>query len=700
MFRTEDGVNLPMSMRFHRYVNSYWSAFIRDCVDEILTIGILVVAYEVVRDKVDGTVLIAPYVIKGELGSKYTITVGPDATRLGQLRFRFYRLVDQYGNACQPTYDPSVHIFHGFGYDPLSDGRLRSVVSSIVWQERYISKMYFYALRIEQTRSSGTIYIESTQAPGPAAPIDTYFADGDQVHRQDEMYWRKTERELEESERARTLASVNIMSELIETNINTTNVRDGVDLFESVGANTKIPIVPIPDGRRVARSNDPASVQNWASINRIYQDYVCTRYGVPREMLFSDGQRGTKDHSSLVRSQFEQSISVWKRALEQVLECVYNELFADDDADFMFADTVVQTLRKRPRTLDDDDDDDDANIGGNDSNNADGSGGGGGDSSNKKRKTNSKDLVIANHNIAAFGGTGRATVRMIGDNTVLGRAMAADEKRAQLMEFRKTLRSTVRQNGSVPEDKLADVVDRLSHTALPALIKEINQLPDSVDTEDPLFTVYADRLLDVVRERTRRHRVRISYVSIPHANIEDLFVLYTQGILKWDEYEQAVRAANNLPVHLTGTPEPWSFEQKAAMLGIGETVVHPGVEASKSMTAATSRTSANSKSKLNNNNNNNNNKKNTSKDESGDEDDDDDKTTNSKKKMTVKANDDSDSDDGKDESSTTDNKSKKRKRGRDKEDRDDDSDTESKKAAKRTDRKAKPKDPSASAKKS
>lgn len=606
MFRTEAGVNLPMSLRFHRYVNTYWSAFIRDCIDEILTIGILAVTYEVVRDKVDGTVLITPYVVKGELGIKYDITVGLDNSRLGQLRYRFYRLIDEHGNACRPRYDPDVHIFHGFGYDPLSDGRLRSVVSSIVWQERYISKMYFYALRIEQTRSSGTVYIESSQSMAQPTNGDTYFADGDQTTRQDEMYYHRTEREMEETERARQLASVSIMSELIELNINTDDVRDGVDLFEAVGANTKVPIIPIPDGRRIARPSEPSSIQNWADINRIYQDNVCTRYGVPRDMLFSEAHRATKDHSNVTLSTFEKNISGWKRALEQVLECVYNDLFGDDDADFMFADTIIQTIQHRKRELEPTDNDPASAAANNNTPSA--------------VKTNNSYFMTqaVTTTIPAITTKKRSPIGSNNhDHSMISQAMAADDARSQLMNFRKTLRSSVRKSGDVSDENIEDTVDRLSRMALPVLIKEINQLPDSIDTEDSLFTVYADRLLDVVRERVRVNRVRISYVSIPNTNVQDLWDLYLRCIMPWNEYEQAVRAANNLPVHLEGTLEPWSFEQKAVMLGMMvETTVNPP------NTASNSKSKSKSKSKSQ--------KKPNDSGSGGDDDDDDAKKVDNK----------------------------------------------------------------------
>lgn len=508
---------MKVTPKFKKHVDTYWRPFIRDCLDEIMTLGVVAVDYDVVRDPMDNSALVVPYVIKEGLGKDYDITIGPDRQRLGKKVFRFYRLLDvRTGTPIFPQVDPDVHIFHGFGYDPQPDGRLNSVAVSVLWQERFISRMYYYTLRAEQNRSDGSIFLESSVDEKRSVETTDRYFNGDKTKNNINTQYKLNKAELKVIEEAQQESYEDFMNKMKSNIAGTTLMNAGTIEFDAIGEKMDSAWVPLPHGRKVARIVQPSGLHEWANVNQSYHAYVCAAYQVPRHLIFFEGQRSMNDESGMLRNSFFTTIESWKKATEVILDTVYNNIYAGDDLKHEFTKILKDEL-DRDR---------------------------GGRWQPVKYQLSDPQFQIV---------TSAQSKRTIDTDVTaanLGQSHSALLKK--------------------PIDTTGD-----AHVSYATFFSDLYGAAPDASPEDALWRERAEQLIERVHNRATQSKVNVKYVTIPNITDDELLFKFSMGIVDWAMFKQISRGISNMPLELDDDTSNSSSSNKGGSGGGGKSDEDP-----------------------------------------------------------------------------------------------------------------------------
>lgn len=317
---------------FSDIVQRYWMPFMRDVLDEIFTLGIVVVRLQKLPGS--GGNHIVPVVISESMGFDYTVVVSKEHN---MKRFTYYKLRDSKKNGFptfeKPKKDPKVYVFSGFGYDPDYSGVLNSILAGSVGQDAHIHSMYRFAMRAEFNVTNPTLITETTpESQGIIGEADRYdsYVTGDRVVQESNNKFLKDERELAQLK----VHQDNYFRTLTETTGRPENPLDPptYDVFKKQQRDN---MFPLPTNHKLVNQQLPSPIRgsDWETLNRVYQDTMSAVYVVPRGKVFSDtGTTGTSAATSeSVEKSYLTNIKKWKSVFGEILTATYRCIYAEND---------------------------------------------------------------------------------------------------------------------------------------------------------------------------------------------------------------------------------------------------------------------------------------------------------------------------------------------------------------------------------
>jgi hypothetical protein len=306
------GKPLAITPEFGSIIQSFWVPFCRDVVDEIIVAGFV----PVMLVKVNGGQEIVPRVLKGTMGRDYNIMVRNTG---GILTYFCVRLVSRTtGKPITPKIDRKVTILTGFGFDPSCDGKLTSIMNSIIEQDNFISKMYSYTLKAEYNRSNPQLITETQPESAGLGKDDLmydYYGDWDKNKYKEEAKYRRNSDEIAQIVQMQMQAK--------------REMRDEMEM--AIAKQTDANIYPLPVGHKLAKQMLPQARSDWVEMNRHNEWLICAAMGVPRSLLIADV--GTRNDGSArsVQEGFNDTVNQWKNHLSDILTEVYRSIADEED---------------------------------------------------------------------------------------------------------------------------------------------------------------------------------------------------------------------------------------------------------------------------------------------------------------------------------------------------------------------------------
>ncbi len=304
---------------FQDHFNDHWIPYARGVMDEIWTLGIFAVRY-VYHPEED---LVVPVLIVGGEERDYTITVRRNQ-RTDSIQFTFYRFISRSTGKklLGPIVDPNVRVFSGFGYDPSIDGKLQSMVSTLLEKEIFLRHMSEFTLRAEYNLSNPMLVTETT--PTSAGAVDLgknkfdYYWDNDAIKEnvEDRFERNKAEIELMLEQQAKFFQSAMTTHDEIFT--------------KQVKGN----IYPLPVDHHLVQQQLPVRRGDWNELSQHYENVVSAAYGVARANIIADQGTRNEAGAGLVQRSFFTTISEWKRVLGRVLTLTYRAIYNDADVKY------------------------------------------------------------------------------------------------------------------------------------------------------------------------------------------------------------------------------------------------------------------------------------------------------------------------------------------------------------------------------
>lgn len=292
-------------------MSDFWLPCCREMVDQIISIGIVIIR-----------------IIELEDGLKVPVVIEPGACQLKMhyiLGLREYAVYDQQMNEI-----PETFVLDIFGHSPTSNGTFTSPVSNLLPEIRYINTLRGTSLIMEQKRADPVFMTESvdTKVDNVEGVNYDFYADGDM---QDTSSNNKFTRNRHNVEALR----------------NQQGLYD--DFFTggnpaSVGGNVLENMVNIPLGQRLI--NVPTQTGRGDVIGQIktFQDVVCGVLGVPRSLLMADTPHKSDEEGT--HQTFKKTILSWKTSLQAACERLYSIIYAET----IKKELIKAMSKKRKRT--------------------------------------------------------------------------------------------------------------------------------------------------------------------------------------------------------------------------------------------------------------------------------------------------------------------------------------------------------------
>lgn len=304
---------IKLKSGFKAMVDHYWTSFGKDVVDQICICGVVPVKLSRVRKGGDRV----PVVMNGLLNVDYQIGILMNS-RTGLKEFYYIRLRKN-NQMITPYIDNKVSILHGFGYDPTPDGRLTSLVTSIVEIDDFIRSMMFYTIKAENNKSDPTIF---TEVDASASPLKA------QGNRYD--YYVNRDREKSEAE-GRYETNIEEQLSAIQNQQAMMEQINEAALNPVYKTQYTSPIRPLPFGHKMAKQNLPQSRSDLSELFTHMERLICGSYKVPRTFLIADtamSENGVK----MTKETMTSNINDWKRLLSRIFTDVYRSLYGKTDS--------------------------------------------------------------------------------------------------------------------------------------------------------------------------------------------------------------------------------------------------------------------------------------------------------------------------------------------------------------------------------
>lgn len=211
--------------------------------------------------------------------------------------------------------DPKVVVYDGFGANPTVDGRLTSLMATIVPSIVLSAELHASLRRTEQVRSNPPIVTETVVDRGAqqeGAQYD-FYADADTSTINAESCFRTDEVSMEQLDRRRDM------------------LRDHLLGRETPSERVLENVVPLPANQKVSTTIMPNTRTDFTTIVQGIQNEICSAMGVPRSMLISDQYARTDVEG--IHSIFENTIMAWSKTISNFMTRVYHQMYLEDELD-------------------------------------------------------------------------------------------------------------------------------------------------------------------------------------------------------------------------------------------------------------------------------------------------------------------------------------------------------------------------------
>jgi len=277
-------------------MNDYWLPFCEQALDAVLAIGIVVVRFIDIADAARVPVVLEPNSVQIKL--------------LYQLGLRSYEVLDEQMNLV-----PDTLVLDLFGYSPTMEGRVQSMVCTLMPEIQYINILRGTSLSMEQQRANPPILTEvvDTKIDNSEGVQYDFYADGDMQDNSDANKFRRNRSNISQ------LKQQQAMYDSFFSGDSRTPSRGG-DILENV--------VTLPIGQKAV--GRPAMTGRADLVVQIknFQDIVCGVMGVPRSLIMADTRVGNDEDGT--HQTFHKTILWWKKNIQNACEYLYNIIYAED----------------------------------------------------------------------------------------------------------------------------------------------------------------------------------------------------------------------------------------------------------------------------------------------------------------------------------------------------------------------------------
>ena len=293
--------------------DEFWIPFSEQCVDAILTAGVVVC--DIIDHHTEPGV---PVVVPDTQYRLYSCTVGSshwfeaESIERGGGKARYYIVLND------------------FGSDPNTRGQLTSRISTLYNSQRWIRSMCDLALDAEHIRTAPTLLTQQRHGPRQdVAGLHTdQFCNADLVVSHEEDKFRRDEVALEQ---------LRVQEEAYES----MRLRDPGGKHKREMPN----MFCLPSDQELARQPVPESRTDLVPLIRLTEEQTCAVMGVPRSLLYSDSARvGVADHSS---DTMRVTLDWWKRQLTRILSQMYQIVYGKSDAMAVIKQTAGKGMTLR-----------------------------------------------------------------------------------------------------------------------------------------------------------------------------------------------------------------------------------------------------------------------------------------------------------------------------------------------------------------
>lgn len=300
-FKGKSGAN---ANNFSQHImEDFWLPFCEDALDQALTYG-----FVVWRTRRIGDTIVPIVCIK----DTYRLTVKEVD---GVLEYKIYDTGEKNNEELKGAY-----VYDEFGYRPLIDGTLMSMLHTLIPDIQYYFTMLNCQVSLEKKRVRPPILTQLTNnrgmgnGTGENEGIDyDFYADADIAEAEEDAKYKRNKAAVDALKNQQKLYD---------------DFFDPKDDQEVSAPSILDQMVPIPSGQTIASYNPQQGRNDIPIILKSLQDTICGVLGVPKSMIMSDTPH--KSDAVGTHQMFQTTIVWWKRQISEMCQMIYNIINAKE----------------------------------------------------------------------------------------------------------------------------------------------------------------------------------------------------------------------------------------------------------------------------------------------------------------------------------------------------------------------------------
>ena len=300
-FKGKSGAN---ANNFSQHImEDFWLPFCEDALDQALTYGFVVWRTRKIGDTV------VPIIC---LKDTYRLTVKETD---GVLEYKIYDMGEKNNEELKGAY-----VYDEFGYRPLIDGTLMSMLHTLIPDIQYYFTMLNCQVALEKKRVKPPILTQLTNnrglgnGTGENEGIDyDFYADADIAEAEEDAKYKRNRAAVDALKNQQKLYD-DFFDPKEDQEVSAPSVLDQM--------------VPIPSGQTIASYQPQQGRNDIPVILKSLQDTICGVLGVPKSMIMSDTPH--KSDAVGTHQMFQTTIVWWKRQISEMCQMIYNIINAKE----------------------------------------------------------------------------------------------------------------------------------------------------------------------------------------------------------------------------------------------------------------------------------------------------------------------------------------------------------------------------------
>jgi hypothetical protein len=300
-FKGKSGAN---ANNFSQHImEDFWLPFCEDALDQALTYG-----FVVWRTRKIGDVIVPIICLK----DTYRLTVKEVE---GVLEYKIYNMGEKNNEELKGAY-----VYDEFGYRPLIDGTLMSMLHTLIPDIQYYFTMVNCQVTLEKKRVKPPILTQLTNSrgmgngTGESEGIDyDFYADADIAEAEEDAKYKRNKNAVD---------ALKAQQKMYD------DFFDPHEDHEVSAPSVLDQMVPIPSGQTIASYQPQQGRNDIPVILKSLQDTICGVLGVPKSMIMSDTPH--KSDAVGTHQMFQTTIVWWKRQISEMCQMIYNIINAKE----------------------------------------------------------------------------------------------------------------------------------------------------------------------------------------------------------------------------------------------------------------------------------------------------------------------------------------------------------------------------------